>query len=140
MKTGVSSARANAATIVALTDVEPADRLADAAATSDNAAQVQRARAFAEPLLAGQPLDTGEDALEHADGVADILEGIGAAPSMRAAAYLVYAGDHLQKPEEVVTKAFGASHASLVMHTRSEERRVGKECVCWCRSRWSPYH
>ena len=23
---------------------------------------------------------------------------------------------------------------------RSEERRVGKECVCWCRSRWSPYH
>ena len=23
---------------------------------------------------------------------------------------------------------------------RSEERRVGKECLCWCRSRWSPYH
>ena len=104
MKTGVSSARANAATIVALTDVEPADRLVDAAApddkahNADNATQVQRARAFAGPLLAGQPLDTGEDALEHADGVADILEGIGAAPSMRAAAYLVYAGDHLQKP------------------------------------------
>src|SRR3546814_2810116 len=26
-------------------------------------------------------------------------------------------------------------------HTpRSEERRVGKECVSTCRSRWSPYH
>src|SRR3546814_11203610 len=24
--------------------------------------------------------------------------------------------------------------------TRSEERRVGKECVSTCRSRWSPYH
>jgi hypothetical protein len=24
--------------------------------------------------------------------------------------------------------------------SRSEERRVGKECVCKCRSRWSPYH
>ena len=24
--------------------------------------------------------------------------------------------------------------------TRSEERRVGKECTSWCRSRWSPYH
>src|SRR3546814_17368390 len=24
--------------------------------------------------------------------------------------------------------------------TRSEERRVGKECVRTCRSRWSPYH
>src|SRR3546814_16938671 len=23
---------------------------------------------------------------------------------------------------------------------RSEERRVGKECVCTCRYRWSPYH
>ena len=23
---------------------------------------------------------------------------------------------------------------------RSEERRVGKECCSWCRSRWSPYH
>src|SRR3546814_12619401 len=28
-----------------------------------------------------------------------------------------------------------------VVHTRrSEERRVGKECVSTCRSRWSPYH
>src|SRR3546814_5076104 len=25
-------------------------------------------------------------------------------------------------------------------HNRSEERRVGKECVSTCRSRWSPYH
>ena len=27
-----------------------------------------------------------------------------------------------------------------VLQARSEERRVGKECLCWCRSRWSPYH
>ena len=71
MKTGVSSVRANAATIVALTEVDPADRSVEAAApddkvhNADNTAQVQRARAFAEPLLAGQPLDTGEDALEQ---------------------------------------------------------------------------
>src|SRR3546814_12877288 len=25
-------------------------------------------------------------------------------------------------------------------NARSEERRVGKECVSTCRSRWSPYH
>src|SRR3546814_3105593 len=33
--------------------------------------------------------------------------------------------------------------AALGMKTikvRSEERRVGKECVSTCRSRWSPYH
>src|SRR3546814_3219353 len=27
-----------------------------------------------------------------------------------------------------------------IYHRRSEERRVGKECVSTCRSRWSPYH
>src|SRR3546814_18875847 len=26
------------------------------------------------------------------------------------------------------------------LHIRSEERRVGKECVSTCSSRWSPYH
>src|SRR3546814_9494077 len=26
------------------------------------------------------------------------------------------------------------------LRVRSEERRVGKECVSTCRSRWSPYH
>ena len=27
-----------------------------------------------------------------------------------------------------------------LIRVRSEERRVGKECTSWCRSRWSPYH
>ena len=27
-----------------------------------------------------------------------------------------------------------------IREDRSEERRVGKECVSTCRSRWSPYH
>ena len=30
--------------------------------------------------------------------------------------------------------------AILAACARSEERRVGKECIAWCRSRWSPYH
>src|SRR3546814_15672585 len=30
--------------------------------------------------------------------------------------------------------------ADPAVPTRSEERRVGKECVSTCRSRWSPYH
>ena len=30
--------------------------------------------------------------------------------------------------------------ADKLTYTRSEERRVGKECTSWCRSRWSPYH
>src|SRR3546814_15589151 len=31
-------------------------------------------------------------------------------------------------------------HPPLILLLRSEERRVGKECVSTCRSRWSPYH
>ena len=32
------------------------------------------------------------------------------------------------------------THIHTHTYTRSEERRVGKECVTTCRSRWSPYH
>jgi len=56
--------------------------------------------------------------LAHADGVAAILHGVGAAQELQAAAYLVYAADFLNKPEEIVAKAFGDSYASLVTHTR----------------------
>src|SRR3546814_20879463 len=34
---------------------------------------------------------------------------------------------------------FGSACAVHILE-RSEERRVGKECVSTCRSRWSPYH
>src|SRR3546814_3380050 len=30
--------------------------------------------------------------------------------------------------------------SAVALFLRSEERRVGKECVSTCRSRWSPYH
>src|SRR3546814_12146437 len=36
----------------------------------------------------------------------------------------------------------GMGHGKMagMNHGRAEERRVGKECVSTCRSRWSPYH
>src|SRR3546814_10796888 len=34
----------------------------------------------------------------------------------------------------------GAQRLGQYRRRRSEERRVGKECVSTCRSRWSPYH
>ena len=40
-----------------------------------------------------------------------------------------------EKPATGGKEAAAASGA-----VRSEERRGGKECVTWCRSRWSPYH
>ena len=44
-------------------------------------------------------------------------------------------------PKEVVdAPSLEAFKARLDVALRSEERRVGKECKCRCRSRWSPYH
>jgi GTP pyrophosphokinase len=112
MKTGQLESHGSAAPIVQLADA------GTQGSSEGEALELARARAFAEPLLTGQLLDTGEDAMSHADGVAKILLGIGAAPSMGAAAYLVYASDYLSKPEDVISKAFGASYAGLVEHTR----------------------
>src|SRR3546814_5228165 len=44
-----------------------------------------------------------------------------------------------EKLVEVKKIARIAGYKSKVL-VRSEERRVGKECVSTCRSRWSPYH
>ncbi len=76
-----------------------------------------RARAFVEPLFMGASLDTGEDVLAHADAVASILSHIGGSEAMQAACYLVYATEFLNKPQEVIAKAFGASYAELAMET-----------------------
>lgn len=71
------------------------------------AGTLERARAFAEPLIVGRLLDTGEGMLEHADAVAAILRSIGGSEAMQAASYLVYACDHLNRPQEVIAQAFG---------------------------------
>ena len=49
--------------------------------------------------------------------------------------------DVLNQQREVVYGIRNAAiHAERPKETRSEERRVGKECASMCRSRWSPYH
>ncbi len=101
--------------------VELGQTSAIVAATADSlphqAQALSRARAFAEPLLTGEQLDTGENTLEHADAVAEILRGIGGSEAMQAASYLVYACQHLNRPLEVITKAFGTPFAALAMET-----------------------
>src|SRR3546814_15683990 len=65
-----------------------------------------------------------------------------------AGVYLIFSFVNL---EWSVTEWSGLDRAAAVLvaawcwarmerTTRSEERRVGKECVSTCRSRWSPYH
>ncbi|HMT65395.1 MAG TPA: bifunctional (p)ppGpp synthetase/guanosine-3',5'-bis(diphosphate) 3'-pyrophosphohydrolase [Ottowia sp.] len=81
-----------------------------------------RARAFAEPLLAGETTASGENVLSHADAVADILAGIGGSEALQAAAYLSYASAQLNRPEEVIGKAFGDSGARLAIETSRLEQ------------------
>ena len=75
MKTRAVATPHDAAAIVRLSDSDLAPpATSDAPGTEDHGtAALLRARAFAEPLLSGQRLDTGEEALSHADGVAAIL-------------------------------------------------------------------
>ncbi|MEJ8822952.1 bifunctional (p)ppGpp synthetase/guanosine-3',5'-bis(diphosphate) 3'-pyrophosphohydrolase [Variovorax humicola] len=91
------------------------------AATADKtpvqANMLARARAFAEPLIADETLDTGENTLAHADAVAAIVAAMGGSEAMRAASYLVYSCQHLNRPLEVIAKVFGDNFAALAVET-----------------------
>ena len=78
---------------------------------------LERARAFAEPFLSTQQLDNGENCLVHADALAVLVKSLGASDDMQAASYLAFACEHLNKPQELIEKAFGATHAALAMET-----------------------
>jgi GTP pyrophosphokinase len=92
-------------------------RVATADSEPGQVQAIERARAFAEPLISGEQLDTGENTLAHADAVATILKAIGGSEAMQAATYLVYACAHLNKPHEVILKAFGENFADLALET-----------------------
>src|SRR3546814_18899330 len=73
----------------------------------------------------GPPVDIGAAKDEVARGNVDqrALFVVGTPPGNLANLAKTAVVDHPRKPRP-----------------RSEERRVGKECVSTCRSRWSPYH
>jgi GTP pyrophosphokinase len=87
-----------------------------------------RARAFAEPFLSSEYLDTGENMLEHADAVASILDTMSGGNDVKAASYLVYACPHLSRPREVIAKTFGDEFASLAVETNKlvEVQRISR--------------
>src|SRR3546814_14321062 len=45
-----------------------------------------------------------------------------------------------ERPDEAAAFIATVPQGRVGSCERSEERRVGKECVSTCRSRWSPYH
>src|SRR3546814_12109361 len=78
------------------------------------------------------------------------LEEQDRAPAERLEAVRIFdAGADIVDPAVLVAIIAGDAQPDLVLHqrqvdhriiARSEERRVGKECVSTCRSRWWPAH
>src|SRR3546814_21014549 len=71
-------------------------------------------------------LVAGAGGVQRLQRVADVLEAV-------AKYQIVTALEHFPFPGMI-------ERLEAFQHRRSEERRVGKECVSTCRSRWSPDH
>src|SRR3546814_7473899 len=80
-------------------------------------------RAGARERLSGAARSRRQHAVEHVDAPAHSLDDI---------IGLAYAHQ--------IARTIMRQHRHREFKRRSEERRVGKECVSTCRSRWSPYH
>ena len=98
-------------------DAVPSVLAATAHALPEQVDMVARARAFAKPLIGDEVLQTGENALAHTDAVSAMLKAIGSSAAMQAAIYLVHACIHLNRPAEVIGKAFGPEFAALAVET-----------------------
>src|SRR3546814_18753390 len=95
------------------------------------------------PVVAITPFDTDEEALALANGVKYGLAAYVWTNDLKRShnfAQAIEAGMVWLNSNNVrdLRTPFGGVKASGLGH-RSEERRVGKECVSTCRSRWSPY-
>ncbi len=79
---------------------------------------VAQARAYSVALIDTVVLETGEPALEHADGVRGILAEMGADAEAQATAYLNLVVPHLAHPQDQLRKHFGGALADLAVETR----------------------
>ena len=76
--------------------------------------RIGRAADFAKALCAGKPLGTGEDAWQHAVGMALVAASLRLDLDTRLAALLFAVSDHLEDAAEKLTAEFGAAVAELV--------------------------
>src|SRR3546814_11832042 len=75
------------------------------------------------------------------DRVLDLLSGFMAdVRGLDDNATLSFLHDTVSDRHHAVIAPETPMYLAGVLADRSEERRVGKECVRTCRSRWSPYH
>src|SRR3546814_21175252 len=105
------------------------------------------------PVLPQLVMEVGRIALAPAIEVGAWIGQVMALATFLASPLLGNLSDHIGRRRVLLLSLAGlaAAYALLVVvdtvpwlfiarALRSEERRVGKECVSTCRSRWSPYH
>ena len=66
---------------------------------------------------------------------AAVIQGVALVTFPAASVVFTSAADY-----GLTNQEYGGIFVPQAIMARSEERRVGKECVTQCRSRWSPYH
>src|SRR3546814_13447104 len=94
-------------------------------------------------LITGLNLYVAETRSEAQDMYDELNEGILPEIGIKALEKhleMDLSGVNLDGPLPPVKESELTSNAIKLAIVRSEERRVGKECVSTCRSRWSPYH
>src|SRR3546814_12572665 len=93
-------------------------------------------------LQADNGLDFKLDDLELPSLDVDKHDVANAPPVIDSGALDFDLGSFDATPAPTVAAAEPVAHdaSATLDFDRSEERRVGKECVSTCRSRWSPYH
>src|SRR3546814_2451549 len=82
------------------------------------------------------PILAREDALKHVFGYTVCID-MSARDCWRAGQWIYSKGQDSYAP---MGPCIVTADEIPDPQIRSEERRVGKECVSTCRSRWSPYH
>src|SRR3546814_12289718 len=93
----------------------------------------------------------GRTELARAEPIAVQASGHALAEPERSSLGVVKLGEKALLPGQIAARGVEVAVVTVVheeeevdrlfrRRARSEERRVGKECVSTCRSRWSPYH
>ena len=83
------------------------------------------------PLIQREVVDKGWLSKEDFIDLFSVAQSL---PGIFAVNISIFVGYKLKKVPGGIVCALGS------ILPRSEERRVGKECLRLCRSRWSPYH
>src|SRR3546814_17716108 len=100
---------------------------------------VDQATAF---TLLDRFIDAGLDTIDTADVYSTWVPGNRGGESETIIGNWLKATPGRREQTVIITKVGSpmAPDRKGLSAKRSEERRVGKECVSTCRSRWSPYH